>query len=71
MPVGGIKEKLIGALRAGVKTVLLPAQNRKDVKDLPEEVKDGLEIIHVKYVRRISLETFMLTRFLADTYGKR
>jgi ATP-dependent Lon protease len=46
--VGGIKEKLIGALRAGVKTVLLPAQNRKDVKDLPQEVKDGLEIIHVR-----------------------
>ncbi|KAK3906898.1 Lon protease C-terminal proteolytic domain-containing protein [Staphylotrichum tortipilum] len=45
--VGGIKEKLIGALRAGVKTVLLPAQNRKDVKDLPQEVKDGLEIVHV------------------------
>jgi Lon protease (S16) C-terminal proteolytic domain len=50
MPVGGIKEKLIGALRAGVKTVLLPVQNRKDVKDLPQEVKDGLKIIHVKYV---------------------
>lgn len=48
MPVGGIKEKLIGALRAGVKTVLLPAQNRKDVKDLPQEVKDGLEIVHVR-----------------------
>lgn len=46
--VGGIKEKLIGALRAGVKTVLLPAQNRKDVKDLPQEVKDGLEIYHVR-----------------------
>jgi ATP-dependent Lon protease len=48
--VGGIKEKLIGALRAGVKTVLLPAQNRKDVKELPQEVRDGLEIIHVRYV---------------------
>jgi len=48
--VGAIKEKLIGALRAGVKTVLLPTQNRKDVKDLPQEVKDGLEIIHVRYV---------------------
>lgn len=46
--VGGIKEKLIGALRAGVKTVLLPAQNRKDAKDLPQEVKDGLEILFVK-----------------------
>ena len=50
MPVGGIKEKLIGALRAGVRTVLLPKQNRKDVKDLPEEVKEGLEIIHVGHI---------------------
>ncbi|KAL2158983.1 hypothetical protein VTH06DRAFT_3013 [Thermothelomyces fergusii] len=48
--VGGIKEKLIGALRAGVKTVILPAQNRKDVKDLPQEVKDGLEIIYVSHI---------------------
>lgn len=48
MPVGGIKEKLIGAHRAGVKTVLLPAQNKKDVKDVPAEVKKDLEIIHVK-----------------------
>jgi ATP-dependent Lon protease len=46
-PVGGIKEKLIGALRAGVKTVLLPIGNRKDARDLPQEVKDGLNIIHV------------------------
>ncbi|EHY52865.1 hypothetical protein HRR83_007583 [Exophiala dermatitidis] len=48
MPVGGIKEKLIGAHRAGVKTVLLPAHNRKDVKDVPEEVKRDLEIVYVK-----------------------
>jgi ATP-dependent Lon protease len=47
-PVGGIKEKLIGALRAGVKTVLIPYQNRKDVKDLPKEVKENLEIITVQ-----------------------
>ena len=47
MPVGGIKEKLIGALRAGVETVLLPYANRKDVKDVPEEVRTGLEIIYV------------------------
>ncbi|KAE8352634.1 Lon protease C-terminal proteolytic domain-containing protein [Aspergillus coremiiformis] len=50
MPVGGIKEKLIGALRAGVKTVLLPYQNRKDVKDVPQEVSDGLEIIYVSNI---------------------
>ncbi|KAK3117021.1 hypothetical protein LTR53_002042 [Teratosphaeriaceae sp. CCFEE 6253] len=50
MPVGGIKEKLIGALRAGVKKVLLPQQNRKEVKDLPEEVKEGLEIVLVGHI---------------------
>ena len=50
MPVGGIKEKLIGALRAGVKKVLLPQQNRKDVKDLPIEVKEGLDIVHVSHI---------------------
>jgi len=50
MPVGGIKEKLIGALRAGVKTVLLPQANRKDVKDVPQEVHDGLEIIYVQHI---------------------
>ena len=48
MPVGGIKEKLIGAHRAGVKKVLLPEHNRKDVRDVPAEVRDELEIIHVK-----------------------
>jgi ATP-dependent Lon protease len=58
MPVGGIKEKLIGALRAGVKTVLLPDANRKEVKDVPQEVKDGLEIIHVSYV---TLVDFLLS----------
>ncbi len=48
MPVGGIKEKLIGAHRAGVKSVLLPEHNRKDVKDVPVEVKRDLQIVHVK-----------------------
>ncbi|KAI1007447.1 Lon protease 2, peroxisomal [Podosphaera aphanis] len=48
--VGGIKEKLIGAHRAGVKKVLLPAQNMKDVKELPHEIKDELEIIYVRHI---------------------
>lgn len=53
MPVGGIKEKLIGAHRAGVKTVLLPGHNRKDVKDVPKEVLNGEGKIEVVYVRHI------------------
>ncbi|KAI5307737.1 hypothetical protein KEM55_007555 [Ascosphaera atra] len=47
LPVGGIKEKLIGAHRAGVKTVILPEQNKKDVVDVPEEVKRDMTIVHV------------------------
>lgn len=50
MPVGGIKEKLIGAMRAGVKKVLLPIGNKKDARDLPMEVKEGLEIVHVAHI---------------------
>ncbi|KAI9884825.1 MAG: ATP-dependent RNA helicase dbp10 [Watsoniomyces obsoletus] len=46
--VGGIKEKLIGAQRAGVRTTLLPASNRKDTKDLPSEVQEGLKIVYVQ-----------------------
>ena len=53
MPVGGIKEKLIGAHRAGVKTVLVPGHNRKDVKDVPREVLSGEGKIEVVYVRHI------------------
>ncbi|KAL0260660.1 hypothetical protein SLS55_004350 [Diplodia seriata] len=50
LPVGGIKEKLIGALRAGVEVVLLPEANRKDAKDLPDEVKNGIRIEHVSHI---------------------
>ncbi|KAH6554505.1 Lon protease [Parastagonospora nodorum] len=50
LPVGGIKEKLIGAMRAGVERVLLPEGNRKDARDLPEEVKLGLKIEFVGHI---------------------
>ena len=50
MPVGGIKEKLIGAMRAGVKTVMIPYGNRKDIKDLPKEVLEGLRIVKVQHI---------------------
>lgn len=50
LPVGGIKEKLIGALRAGVERVLLPEGNRKDVRELPDEVAQGLKIEFVGHI---------------------
>jgi len=45
--IGGLKEKLLAALRSGVKTVLIPQENEKDLVDVPQSVKDGLEIIPV------------------------
>jgi len=66
--VGGIKEKLIGALRAGVKTVILPAQNKKEAKDLPQEVKDGLEIIHVSHVWEAIRVVWPYSHWAADSH---
>jgi ATP-dependent Lon protease len=45
--IGGLKEKLLAALRSGVKTVLIPAENEKDLADIPAKVIEGLEIIPV------------------------
>ncbi|WP_417602938.1 endopeptidase La [Primorskyibacter flagellatus] len=53
MPIGGLKEKLLAALRGGVKTVLIPAENEKDLVELPDNVKSGLEIIPVSHVSEV------------------
>ena len=53
MPIGGLKEKLLAALRGGIKTVLIPQENGKDLADIPDNVKDGLEIIAVKHVSEV------------------
>jgi ATP-dependent Lon protease len=45
LPIGGLKEKLLAALRSGIKTVLIPSENEKDLADVPENVKSALEII--------------------------
>ncbi len=50
LPIGGLKEKLLAALRGGINTVLIPAENEKDLADIPDNVKDGLEIIPVSNV---------------------
>ena len=53
LPIGGLKEKLLAALRGGVKTVLIPQDNEKDLVDIPENVKQGLEIIPVSTVDQV------------------
>ncbi|MEJ8847329.1 endopeptidase La [Variovorax rhizosphaerae] len=51
--IGGLKEKLLAALRGGIKTVLIPEENAKDLQDIPENVKNGLEIIPVKWIDKV------------------
>jgi len=47
LPIGGLKEKLLAALRSGIKTVLIPEENKRDLKEIPEIVTQGMEIIPV------------------------
>ena len=53
MPIGGLKEKLLAALRGGIKTVLIPVDNEKDLPEIPDNVKEGLQIIAVKHVSEV------------------
>jgi ATP-dependent Lon protease len=50
LPVGGIKEKVLAAQRAGIKCVLLPARNRKDVRDIPEPTRSAIEFVWLEHV---------------------
>ena len=53
LPVGGIKEKMLAAHRAGIKRIVLPHRNEKDVVDVPEEIRDEMEIVYVKTVQEV------------------
>ncbi|MCW1384716.1 endopeptidase La [Novosphingobium sp. KCTC 2891] len=53
LAIGGLKEKLLAALRGGIKTVLIPEENRKDLADIPANVKEGLDIIPVSHVDEV------------------
>ncbi|ARO14514.1 ATP-dependent Lon protease [Ketogulonicigenium robustum] len=53
LPIGGLKEKLLAALRAGIKTVFIPVENEKDLADIPDNVKQGMEIVPVSHVSEV------------------
>ena len=53
LPIGGLKEKLLAALRGGIKTAIIPSENEKDLKEIPQNVKDGLKIIAVDHVDEV------------------
>jgi ATP-dependent Lon protease len=60
LPIGGLKEKLLAALRGGITTVLIPSENEKDLVEIPAAVRDALEIIPVLHVDEV------LARALAE-----
>jgi len=51
--IGGLKEKLLAALRGGIRTVMIPEENAKDLQEIPDNVKSGLEIIPVKWIDQV------------------
>ncbi|EZP54836.1 endopeptidase La [Sphingomonas sp. RIT328] len=63
LPIGGLKEKLLAALRGGITTVLIPQENEKDLADIPQNIKDGLTIVPVSHVDEVL--TLALTEPLA------
>ena len=50
LPIGGLKEKLLAARRAGIKTVIIPFENSRDIEDIKEQIKEGLKILPVKHL---------------------
>ena len=53
LPIGGLKEKLLAALRGGIRTVLIPGENEKDLAEIPASVKEALEIVPVSHVDEV------------------
>ena len=53
LPIGGLKEKLLAALRGGIKTVIIPKENKKDLAEIPDNVKKGMKIIPVDNVAEV------------------
>ena len=64
LPVGAIKEKVLAAAQAGIKTVILPARNRKDITDVPSDVRKQLKLVFSKTIDDV------LRNALVDSDGK-
>ena len=71
LPIGGLKEKLLAALRAGIKTVIIPKENVKDLEEIPNNVKDGLEIIPVEEALTVLTHALALPEKTKKTPAKK
>jgi ATP-dependent Lon protease len=56
LPIGGVKEKVLAAYRAKIEKVILPMQNRKDMEEVPDEAKNGMEFVFVEHIREVFRE---------------
>lgn len=69
LPIGGLKEKILAAKTAGIKKVIVPAENEKDIAEISREIKSGLEIVYVKHMEEV-LEHALVKKQAASTVGK-
>ncbi len=60
LPIGGLKEKLLAALRGGITKVLIPAENEKDLDEIPANIREGLQIVPVKHVDEVLSEALTM-----------
>ena len=73
LPIGGVKEKILGAVRAGITRIILPKDNEADLEDLPEEVRDKIEVYLVQElgeVLALTLRGATLPRGAAAVRGR-
>lgn len=59
LPIGGLKEKVLAAKEAGIKTVLVPLENKKDIAEISDEIKEGLEILFVEQMKEVVKQAFV------------
>jgi ATP-dependent Lon protease len=70
LPVGGIKEKVLAAMRSGIKTVMLPARNKKDLQDVPESARERLRFVWLEAVDDAAREALASPRPVNDAVAK-
>jgi ATP-dependent Lon protease len=68
LPIGGLKEKVLAAHRAGIKTVLIPKGNKKDLRDIPQRIRKGLRLVPVEFVDEVLREALVLEK--PEEFGK-
>jgi len=62
LPIGGLKEKALAAHRAGIKTVLIPKENRKDLREIPKKIRAAIRIVPVEFVDEVLREALVLEK---------